>query len=67
MKFQNLFFIAAGIFSILGAVLKWPFFMRSGKARGLAKLVGETGTRIFYIIIGIILVILGVFLIATGG
>ena len=62
MQVQNLFFIAAGIFSICGAAFQWPFFMDGGKARSLAKFIGRTGARIFYVAIGIVLIALGAIL-----
>ena len=62
MKLENLFFVAAGLFSIAGAVFEWNFFMKSGKAKSLVSFIGRTGARIFYIAIGIVLVGLGVFL-----
>ncbi len=62
MKLENLFFVAAGLFSVAGAAFKWNFFMKSGKAKSLVSFIGVTGARIFYVAIGVILIGLGIFL-----
>ena len=54
--------IAAGIFSLCGAILNWDWYMNHRKARFLVRLLGRDGARIFYGIIGLGLVILGILL-----
>jgi len=44
--------IAAGIFSLGGALFAWRFFMSRRKARFFALFLGQTGTRFFYAILG---------------
>lgn len=58
-RWRALFAIAAGLFSIFGAALEWSFFMESGKAKGMIRLLGYNGTRVFYVAIGVLLVVLG--------
>ncbi|MEZ6197857.1 MAG: immunity 17 family protein [Planctomycetota bacterium] len=53
------FFIAAGLFSILGAVLEWSWFMNHRNLRFFASFLGRTGARIVYVLIGVLLVSLG--------
>ncbi len=53
--FTQIFFMAAGIFSVLGAFFEWGFFFNSRKAKLVTKILGRTGAKIFYIVIGIAL------------
>ncbi len=55
-----LLFIGSGIITILGAVLKWSFFVDNYKARFFKKILGETGMRIFYVISGGSMCVLGI-------
>jgi hypothetical protein len=59
MQWQGLFFVAAGVFAILGAVLEWGFFMNHHKARFLVNMFGRNGTRAFYVALGLMLVVGG--------
>lgn len=58
--FYGILFIFGGIFSILGAVKDWDFFMNNHKAQLWVKLFGRKGARIFYAILGAIICIIGV-------
>ena len=59
------FLIAAGTFAICGAVLDWNWFMNNRKAQFFVRLFGRAGTRLFYVILGTILIIMGA-LMLTG-
>jgi hypothetical protein len=54
-----LFIIACGIFALAGAYFQWSWFMGDRKARFVQKIFGHTGTRIFYTVIGLLLITLG--------
>lgn len=54
-----------GLFSVCGAAFDWEFFMNHRKARRLVRLVGRTGARIFYGILGGSLAVAGL-LMAAG-
>ena len=56
----GLFFVAGGAFSILGAVCNWDWFMNARKARFVVKVFTRNGARVFYGILGLALVSLGV-------
>jgi hypothetical protein len=56
---------AAGAFSMLGAICNWDWFMNARKARFMVKILTRNGARIFYGILGLGLVVLGV--LATMG
>jgi hypothetical protein len=55
----------AGLFSIMGAVMDWEWFMNSSRARIFVTIFTRTGARIFYILLGLGLAVLGV-LMAMG-
>ena len=56
----NLVLILIGLFSILGGILNWDWFMNNWRARFFVNILGRNGTRIFYIGLGIFLVVVGV-------
>ena len=56
---KGFFLVAGGLFSIAGAAFDWNFFMNSGRARIFKALLGHTGTRDFYVILGLVLVGIG--------
>lgn len=55
--------ILSGMFSILGSVFNWDFFFNSRKARTFVNLIGRNGARIFYAVLGIVLIIVAIILI----
>ncbi len=55
----GLILIAIGIFTILGAVLQWSFFIEHRKAQFFKKIFGETGMRIFYVVLGGFMLVAG--------
>ena len=55
----GIFFVLAGLISILGAVKNWDFFMNNRKAYIWVKLFGRNGARIFYGILGFVIAIIG--------
>lgn len=59
----RIFLILAGLFSIAGAVMNWGFFMNSRRARFFVSTFGANGARIFYIGLGIVIILIAVFLI----
>ena len=65
MNAFGLIIVGAGLFALAGAVFDWDFFMESRKARFFTAIVGRTGARIFYTILGIALLVLGA-LMAAG-
>jgi len=54
-------FVLIGLYAIAGAALNWEWFMGDPKAKIFARLFGRTGTRIFYILLGVGAVIIGLF------
>ena len=56
---RGLIAVAAGIFSICGAVFNWDWFMTHRKAAFMVRIFGRSGARIFYGALGVFLLILG--------
>lgn len=51
--------ILIGLLSVLGAALDWDWFIANRKVRIFVRLLGRTGARILYIILGGILMAYG--------
>lgn len=60
MNLFGLIFVAAGAFSLLGGICDWEWFMNSRKARFIVKILSRNGARIFYTVLGIIIVVFGI-------
>ncbi len=58
--FIPIIIIACGIFSLLGAVNNWDWFFNNYKAQPFVKIIGRTGARIFYGILGAFIIIIGI-------
>ena len=52
----------AGVFSIAGAVKDWDWFMNNRRAALFVSLFGRQGARVFYGVLGVVLIGLGGFL-----
>ena len=55
----GLFGILGGAFSVWAAVTEQSWFFNSRKARNFAKVFGHNGAKIFYILIGAFLIVIG--------
>lgn len=55
----GLLFIIIGFFPIVCSVLNFNWYFNNRKAQGVVRLLGRNGARVFYIILGVIIVILG--------
>jgi len=51
--------VAAGLFAAAGGIYDWEWFMNHRKARLLCSILTRTGARIFYILLGVGLVVIG--------
>ncbi len=52
-------FIFSGLFSLIASIKEWEFFFNAHKASWIENLIGRSGARIFYGILGIALIIVG--------
>jgi hypothetical protein len=48
----GLFFVAGGLFTVLGGASDSEWFMTRPKARVVVWLLGRTGARVFYVLVG---------------
>lgn len=55
-----------GGFVLLAAILNWDFFFNARKAVIIVKIFGRNGARIFYGILGVIIIAIGIWLTAIG-
>ena len=53
------FLVAGGAFTICGAAFGWEWFRKHWNARVFIRQFGESGTRIFFGLIGAAILILG--------
>ncbi|TWV12668.1 hypothetical protein FQ707_08725 [Bacteroidaceae bacterium HV4-6-C5C] len=58
----QLLFLIAGFVSILAAVLDWNWFFNSQNARFFVQNLGRKHARLFYGVLGLILIIMSVIL-----
>lgn len=52
--------IFVGLFSMAGGIFDWNWFMENRRARLFVRLFKRTGARIFYILLGLVFVVVGV-------
>ena len=60
---QGSFCIAAGAFTLCGAIYQWDFFMKNHRAEKLIGVIGIRGARCFYGGFGTLLLCLGLALV----
>lgn len=59
MRYEGLFFVLVGLFTLVAAVGDWDWFMTHRKAAFFVSIIGRNGTRFFYAIIGVATVVCG--------
>ena len=65
-RFLPFLIIACGLFSLVCAVMNWDWFMNHRKAKFMISLLGRTGARIFYSVLGLFICGAGVVLAVKG-
>jgi hypothetical protein len=55
------FLVFGGLFGLAGSILNWPWFFADRKARPIVRTFGRTGARIFYGILGVLMMLMGMF------
>jgi hypothetical protein len=48
-----------GIFAILAAIQNWDWFFTNWRAEIFVKLFGRDGARVFYAVLGAVLILMG--------
>ncbi|MEP6986192.1 MAG: immunity 17 family protein [Chloroflexota bacterium] len=56
----NIVIILIGLFSILGGLLNWDWFMNNWRARFFVNILGRNGARLFYVGLGMFLIVVGI-------
>ena len=56
----SLLLILAGIFSVVCAAFDFDWFMNHRKAQYISKRIGRKGARIFYVVLGAVIIAFGV-------
>ena len=59
MNVTTIVFILAGAYVFLGGFFNWDWFMNSRKAGWIVRIVGRQGARVFYMLVGAVLITLG--------
>jgi uncharacterized membrane protein YidH (DUF202 family) len=62
----GLILIAVGLFSLGGGLFNWNWFMNTRRARALVRSIRPVGARVFYIVLGMIVIAFGVFIAFNG-
>jgi hypothetical protein len=57
---RGMFAVAAGVFTLMGAALDLDWFMTNRRAQFFVAILGRAGARVFYGILGVVMVVLGV-------
>lgn len=52
--------IISGLITFVGAVLNWGWMYRSRRAKSIISFLGLTGARIFYGILGLFIIVVGI-------
>ena len=52
--------IGGGLFSAAGALFDWEWFMNARRTRSVSRVLGRTGARVFYGLLGLALAVGGV-------
>ena len=59
MTHSGWIFMAIGLFSVVCAACDFEWFMNHRKARIVLRILGRTGARVFYIVLGAAIMVLG--------
>ena len=61
MNLFGLVIVAVGLFTFGGGFYQWPWFMNNSRARFVATVLSKTGARVFYMTLGALIVLFGVY------
>ena len=62
---RDLLIIAAGLLTMFSGIMNWDWFINRRRSTFLVALLGRTGARLFFILLGMIVTSIGL-LLATG-
>lgn len=67
MEVQQNVLVLAGLFCFAGGLFGWAWFLDNRQARFLVRILGPNGVRIFYVVLGLALVVIGFIAEPRGG
>jgi len=50
---MSIVFILIGVFSAVGGIMDWDWFIDNYRSRTMVNALGRRGARIFYVLVGI--------------
>ena len=56
----GLLIAGVGLFAIAGGLRDWPWFWNSRRAKTAIHLFGPHGARVFYVLLGVVLILAGI-------
>ena len=59
MNLTSIILVFAGLYAVIGAIGNWDWFMENRKAIRWVKLIGRDKARVFYILLGTVLIVIG--------
>ncbi|QDU95303.1 hypothetical protein Pla8534_31180 [Lignipirellula cremea] len=59
MHLSGWLLMAVGVFSMCGAYFDWDWFMDSRTARFFSGMLGRTGARVVYLLLGLLVIAIG--------
>lgn len=65
-RYLSLLIVAAGIFSFVCTFKGWDWYMDHPKTRFMTKILGRTGARVFYMILGACFAVFGLLMFFMG-
>ncbi len=66
MTAMGIIFMLVGMFTCAGAVGNWEWFMTSRRAWLLVKILGRNGARVFYVVLGLAIIAIGLYVMIAG-
>jgi small neutral amino acid transporter SnatA (MarC family) len=60
------FLVVGGAFSFVGALKDWDFFFESRRAQRLVRIIGRKGAKVFYLVVGLLLLAGGLVMLLIG-
>jgi hypothetical protein len=67
MTLIELALVIAGTVTLAGAVMNWDWFMKSRRAKLFVDIMGPKGARVFYGMLGFLMIAMGVLRVIEAG
>jgi hypothetical protein len=57
--FMGVVLVSSGLLSVFGGLIGWEWFLAHRKAAPIVALLGRSGARVFYVVIGVAVIVGG--------